>query len=138
MDLGSDPVDDSLQLVAGRVLVEGQADANLVIKTGTRFFLCWRQRPRRPSRQGRAVQMQEGLITKAFYTRAEGKDDRPRGGWQPISRLKQRLDQHMSQVAAKAEQSAENAGQRHVNMERGRVLAAARAQNSCSLTCVMH
>ena len=68
------------------------------------------------------------LDTEAFYLKSDGKGEAPRGGWQPLARLKRQLDQHMSQMSAKPEQSAENAGQTAVNTERARVLAAARAK----------
>ena len=68
------------------------------------------------------------LDTEAFYIKADGKGEAPRGGWQPLARLKAQLDQHMSQMNVRSEQSAENAGQRAVNTERARVLATARAK----------
>jgi CRISPR-associated endonuclease/helicase Cas3 len=68
------------------------------------------------------------LDTEAFYAKAEGKGEPPRGSWQPLARLKERLDQHMLQMTAKAEQTIENDGQRAVNAERAHILAAARAK----------
>jgi CRISPR-associated endonuclease/helicase Cas3 len=66
------------------------------------------------------------LDTEAFYAKAEYKGETPRGNWQPVGRLKQQLDKHMSRIAVEVEQAVENAGQRAVNVERARVLAAAR------------
>jgi CRISPR-associated endonuclease/helicase Cas3 len=69
------------------------------------------------------------LDTEAFYARLEGKGAVLRGGWQTLARLKVQLDQHMSGMVAKADRLAD-AGQRAVNTERMRILAAARAMAS--------
>jgi hypothetical protein len=58
------------------------------------------------------------LDTEAFYAKAEGKAEASRSNWQPLKRLKQQIDQYMSQIAAKAAQTAENTGQGAVNLER--------------------
>jgi CRISPR-associated endonuclease/helicase Cas3 len=68
------------------------------------------------------------LDTQAFYVDAEDNGAAPRGGWQPLERLKERLDLYMAELAARAQRSAVNDGQRSVNAERARVLAAARVK----------
>jgi CRISPR-associated endonuclease/helicase Cas3 len=68
------------------------------------------------------------LDTEVFYAKAEGKRAAPRGGWEPLARLKGRLDLHMAKLAAQAEQRAVNDSHRAVNAERAKVLAAARAK----------
>jgi CRISPR-associated endonuclease/helicase Cas3 len=68
------------------------------------------------------------LDTEEFYFKADGGRAISRGGWQPLVRLKERLDLHMIRLSAKAEQGAENDGQRMVNLARAEVLAAARAK----------
>lgn len=68
------------------------------------------------------------LDTEAFHTKVEDRGEAPRGKWQPLIGFKRQLDQHMLQLATGAERWAENAGQRAVNAERTRILAAARTK----------
>ena len=67
------------------------------------------------------------IDTETFYAEAE-KSELPRGNWQPLLHLKRQLDAHMLQLTARAGQSASAAGQRAVNAERARILAAARTR----------
>jgi CRISPR-associated endonuclease/helicase Cas3 len=68
------------------------------------------------------------LDTEAFYAKTEGSGAAPRGDWQPLARLKERLDLHMAEVTKRVDCSAVNEGNRAVNAERAKVLAAARAK----------
>jgi CRISPR-associated endonuclease/helicase Cas3 len=65
------------------------------------------------------------LATEAFYLRAGGQSEAPRGDWQPLARIKERLDVFMTEKSNVAS-AAQSTGQRHVHKERADVLAAAR------------
>src|SRR5262249_40717839 len=68
------------------------------------------------------------LDTEAFYAKTEGKGAAPRGGWEPLARLKDRLAPRTARVAPRAEPPAPKRRPRAVTTERAKVLAAARAK----------
>jgi CRISPR-associated endonuclease/helicase Cas3 len=79
------------------------------------------------------------LDTEDFYNEAEGRQPSQRGHWRPLPELKRALDQFMDKKAADAAQLTESQGQSSVNIERAKILAAARqramdAQGLFSLT----
>jgi CRISPR-associated endonuclease/helicase Cas3 len=65
------------------------------------------------------------LATEAFYRSADGQSAAPRGEWQPLAKIKERLDAFMMEKSNLASASTSK-GQRHVQNERADILAAAR------------
>ena len=79
------------------------------------------------------------LDTEAFYAQAAGRPVPERGFWRPLRILKEQVDRSMDERFASASTDAADAGQKLVNQERAKILAAARrraveAQGLISMT----